>query len=129
MVFQFQTEYNSSFKAPSIEVLKTARSPILKPKPAFETISGDEKQTFQAGLKSSDAHIAREPPLQHKKILKNVHNPNFEKEAAKINNVIGREGKEPSNKEPNPILKYANEVENAKKNDEFQVNKVMCIMQ
>ena len=122
--FQFQTEYNSSFKAPSIEVLKTARSPILKPRPALESIYLNEQPVVDAGLKSSDVHISREPPLQHKKILKNAHNPNFETEAANARERAETKDQQIPKSQVNPILKYAKEVDVAKSRDDSDLQKV-----
>ena len=125
--FQFQTEYNSSFKAPSSEVLKTARSPILKPRPGLESGYLDEKTIVDAGLKSSDAHISREPPLQHRRILKNAHNPNFEKEVKKAQSRIESNVEQKLADELNPILKYANEVEHARSKDDLEIKKVTVL--
>ena len=108
-------------------MLQTARSPILKPRPALESTYVKERPTVDAGLKSSDVHISREPPLQHRKILKNAHNPNFEKEVAKAENKSGTKVEQKSNDELNPILKYASEVEHARSKDDSVIDKVCCL--
>ena len=104
--------------------MKTARSPILKPRPALESIYLNEKPVVDAGVKSSDVHISREPPLQHKKILKNAHNPNFETEAANAKERAGAKDQQIPKSEVNPILKYAKEVDGAKSRYDSDMQKV-----
>ena len=109
-------------------MLKAARSPILKPRPAFEIIEGGGKPQFEAGfgvpVRGPDAHASREPALHHKKILKNVTNPNLEEEIGKASAKTRENDGKNAVDTQNPILKYAEDINKAKA---IEVNEFMMI--
>ncbi|XP_065058136.1 nuclear protein MDM1-like isoform X2 [Rhopilema esculentum] len=128
MPSKFETEYNSSFKGFDNDVSKVVRSPVLKPRASDGPIIAPvpilkKKSGKEAGIKSLDVHITREPPLQHKKAAA------LTKNADKIIPAPKENYKEIQNpkafSEGNPILDYAAKRQTAKvdANEQFKDDK------
>ena len=117
---KFQTEYNSSFKGPKGDISKIARSPILKPRPnatvKLPDVEGEEdRRGREAGLRSFEAHVTQEPPLQYRKIVQHDKNHNIKKTTTTEQDVIVDRGSLQAEEVRNPILDYASDISRAKK--------------
>ena len=116
-----RTEYKSKYKGHDPKLVQGSTSPILKPRNKNEpepAAHPTERTRPEAGLLSTEVHVTKEPPLQHKRIVPYERNHNI---LTTETTKQFLENGDDTDKKKNPILAYDAKLQKLKKDKQDKV--------